>query len=164
MTDPTKPHTFAERLRTLMTLRKVSREELSEALDVPVSTLGTWIRPDLDKRGLPYVPDFYDLARVAKHFGVAADYLCGLAEEASGLKPGMWILDQRMVDEIERAERLEDIEDHLKRIGGGKPVVAVRSEIPAGGVIVPRSRAEEAQRKVDAKLAKLSQKRGGGKP
>ena len=66
---------FAQRLKELRLKRKVSQEKISKVLGLGICTYGTY---ENDK----YIPDAVTVRNMAKFFGVSADYLLGLSDEA----------------------------------------------------------------------------------
>lgn len=50
------------------------------------------------------------IARLAEHWQVTADYLCGITDFPERLPPGMWVVD---LDYVEALERLDGSHQHL---------------------------------------------------
>ncbi|MBQ8199217.1 MAG: helix-turn-helix transcriptional regulator [Lachnospiraceae bacterium] len=66
--------TFGERLKNLMEEKDVTQKEVSQNLNIAISTFNGYAN---DYRE----PDFSTLASLAKYFGVTIDYLLGVTDE-----------------------------------------------------------------------------------
>lgn len=66
--------TFGERLKHLMEEKEVTQKEVSENLNIAISTFNGYAN---DYRE----PDFSTLTSLAKYFGVSVDYLLGVTDE-----------------------------------------------------------------------------------
>jgi len=64
---------FKERLKELRIEKKLSQKELALALSVSQRSISSW------ETGFRQ-PDFESLEKIAKFFGVSADYLLGLTD------------------------------------------------------------------------------------
>ena len=64
---------FKERLKEMRIEKKLSQKELAEALSVSQRSISSW------ETGFRQ-PDFETLEKIAKYFGVSADYLLGLTD------------------------------------------------------------------------------------
>lgn len=65
---------FPERLKSLRTLKGVSRQELADHLGMSYETIGKWEHGTRD-------PGTDDLIKMALFLGVSTDYLLGVASE-----------------------------------------------------------------------------------
>lgn len=65
--------TFGERLKHLMEEKEVTQKEVSENLNIAISTFNGYAN---DYRE----PDFSTLTSLAKYFGVSVDYLLGITD------------------------------------------------------------------------------------
>lgn len=84
---------FASNLRALCSRANLTQSQVAEIAGAAQSTVGSWQRGESS-------PDVAELARLCRHFGVAADYLIGMCDYPSGLAPDSWIVD---VDAMEAA-------------------------------------------------------------
>lgn len=71
---------FAERLRELRKAKGLSQPEFAQAFNIASGTISMW---ETGKRQ----PDFDTLQKLAKFFGVTADYLLGSEDEKSSGAP-----------------------------------------------------------------------------
>lgn len=79
--------------------RNLSQLALSQETGIPQSTVSRWMggaKPDLD-----------GVCRLAKHFGVSVDYLCGMAARPAEISPGRWIIDVDLVAKCRRGEKVK---------------------------------------------------------
>ena len=63
--------TFAEKLKLLREEKNLSQIQLAKILEINQTTVSTW---ELGKK----LPDFINIAKISKYFGVTSDYLLGL--------------------------------------------------------------------------------------
>ena len=77
---------FHSRLRALRAAHKVTQDRLAEVCGVSQPTIAGW------ESGGPS-PAVPELARLARFFGVAGDYLLGISDSETGLSPDSWIVD-----------------------------------------------------------------------
>jgi transcriptional regulator with XRE-family HTH domain len=66
---------FSERLRGLMKARGITREELARRTDIPINTIGSYL-----KKNNPASPSIYYATKIANVLGVSLDYLAGVTE------------------------------------------------------------------------------------
>lgn len=64
---------FADKLKMLREEKELSQEQLAKILQVNQTTISTW---ELGKK----LPDFINIVKISKFFGVTSDYLLGLED------------------------------------------------------------------------------------
>lgn len=67
---------FQTRLRKLVAERRMTQDKLAKALGVSRPTVAGWLNGD-------NIPDILDFEKIARYFGVSADYLLGLSNTAT---------------------------------------------------------------------------------
>jgi len=109
---------------------KLSQAAVAERLGVTGRTVSEWE----SGRSMPTAPD---LAALARTYGVAADYLLGLADVENGLPVGRAVLDVELIRQLDdaadqaTADRLLAERGHQTwfEIPQGAVITAVRSAI-----------------------------------
>lgn len=123
---PARP-TIADRLRELLSRRKLDAKKLAEELRIAPRTMTNWTSGTTEPRA-------EHIAMICDHFDVSADYLIGRRDLECGLVPGTWVVN---LDEHERPTGEDDL----------------ASEVPARPLITTRKKADEmraeAQRRAD---------------
>lgn len=89
------PLTTAERLAALR--GKANQGEIAKAAGVAQTTYSNW------ENGING-PPAEAIARLAKYWGVTADYLVGLSDHRDALPPDSWVIDLDYVDAVRRGD------------------------------------------------------------
>lgn len=79
---------FAQRLASLRSARKLNQVELAEATGLGKTTINKWENGETE-------PVLSSIRRLAEFFGCTADYLCGLTEHQTQYPSGFWMVDRR---------------------------------------------------------------------
>ena len=98
---PAMQKVIAERLRVLRGER--DQAVVAEGAGIPLSTYSKWEKDTMQSAE--------GVAKLAKFYGVSADYLLGLSDHPSGFSPNSWLIDDDAVDEILEAKFVSDDDD-----------------------------------------------------
>lgn len=96
------PPTFADRLRTLLASRAMTKERLATKIRRQRRTVSNWVTPDMDKRTEPKASDILAICNL---LNVSADYLLGNSDTESGLTPGTFIVDVDAMNELPKDDK-----------------------------------------------------------
>jgi transcriptional regulator with XRE-family HTH domain len=105
----------AERLAALR--GKTAQSRIAEIAGVSASTISNW------EAGISY-PPADAILRLARHYGVTADFIVGLTDHQQTLPPDCWIVDLDYVEAVRRGDG-----SHAKMHEGGAAAIPRRWRI-----------------------------------
>lgn len=85
------PNKIAERLRSLRANAKLA--DVARVCGRDPQTVSNW------ENGVNFPPADV-IAKLSAHYNVTADYLVGTADHPTATPPGMWLVDQDVVDQV----------------------------------------------------------------
>ncbi len=140
---------ISRRLQELRLQRKLSQEAIAKILGVTQAAVSRWESPDH-----PAMPSAAELATLARHFEISADFLTGLSAYETPLPPRQALVDLRLLDSLTQTNSKQELSALLK---DGLKYGAVYSSIPEGAAVLSHEEVNRKVREVDHHLRAIDE-------
>lgn len=138
----------ARRLQAIRTEKRMTQGDVADIVGVTQAAVSRW-----EDEENTTIPSAAEVAELAIHFGVSADWLCGLTPFREPLPPGQALVDLRMLEEFEQAKTAKDLE---KLVDRDLSFGAVWTSIPEGAKVMEHDAVLQRVRAVDKHVRKLN--------
>ncbi|MEZ5967198.1 MAG: helix-turn-helix transcriptional regulator [Planctomycetota bacterium] len=138
----------ARRLQTIRLERGLTQGEVADIIGVTQAAVSRWEDPENTT-----IPSAAEIAELAEHFSVGADWLCGLSSYRQALPVGQALVDLRLLEDFEKAKSATELDDLVDRdLAFG----AVWTSIPEGACIMDHDEVLRRVKTVDKHVRRLN--------